>query len=761
MFSFGFLASLPAASFAEVDRDSQNPETSPTPAEVAPAEVAPVEESMRVESPLEATPDPSPADWRKMLSHSAIPPTAQSELFPEPPGLKANVDFWVDMYTKYTEKQAVIHDSEDLSVRYEVVDLSQISGRASRRYVSRQLTFRKKHYAAILSKLAKKKGECSEEEECRVAALFGGTKDPGVYSDAIDNLRSQHGLSNRFRNGLVTSGEYMDEMRGIFKSHDLPLDLLALPHVESSFNVAAYSRVGAAGIWQFMRSTGRLFLRINRVVDERRDPLAATDGAARFLKSNYSDIGSWPLTVISYNHGKNGILHAKSKYGDNVEAIIRNYRGPAFGFASRNFYTEFLAARKIMQNPEKYFGQIDLKSPMKYATVKVDGKQAARLASIHGMKAIAELNPGLNKQILRGSKPLPAGYVLRIPERGQTDVLAAAHNEPTDISDVLRPAPAMVADKVAQAGPTPTFNLRQGAAPRADDAGVPENMEIYAAKRGDTLSSIARRFGVSVEDLKDFNDLRRQRIRKGQKLFVPSRPSVHDDRRVADVAVKTVSDKPAEIKSAPKPAATSALAALSPAPALALNVAVKAASDKPDEIRSAPKPVAASLAAASPAPAPAVAVQPSDLPPMESFRLEDVDADFGVVRVKAEESLGHYANWAGITMHELLTLNGWKKNRRVNPGLAVKVSLAKVGREKFEENRLKYHQRMMTSFLASHSISGVDNRVLRSGQTIWTISDDDGAAPMWLLAMYNQDKQLDKLKPGEVIRVPIVRLKAS
>jgi len=720
--SFVFLASLPSASLAEVDRDSQNPETLRTP-----AEDAPLEESIGVESPAETVPEPSRADWRKMLSNSTIPSTAQSELFPEPPGLKSNVDFWVDMYTKYTEKQAVIHDSEDLSVRYEVVDLSLISGRASRRYVSRQLTFRKKHYAAILAKLASKNGECSEEEECRVAALFGGTKDHARYRDAIDNLRSQHGLSNRFRNGLVASGQYMDEMRGIFKSHGLPLDLLALPHVESSFNVAAYSRVGAAGIWQFMRSTGRLFLRINRVVDERRDPLAATDGAARFLKSNYSDIGSWPLTVISYNHGKNGILHAKSKYGDNVEAIIRNYRGPAFGFASRNFYTEFLAARKIMQNPEKYFGQIDLKSPMKYSTVKVDGKQAARLASIHGMKALAELNPGLNKQILRGSTPFPAGYVLRIPEKGQTEARATSHEEPTDISEVLRPAPAQVADNVAYANPPPTFNLRERAAPRADDAVVPENMQGYVAKRGDTLSSIARRFGVSVDDLKDFNDLHRRRVRKGQKLFVPSRPAAPDDRRVA---------------------------------ALALNSAVKTASEKPTEIKSAPKPVAASALAAV-SPAPAVADLPSLLPSMESLRLEDVDADVGVVRVRAEESLGHYANWAGITMRELLTLNGWTKNRRVNPGQAVKVSLAKVGREKFEENRLKHHQRIMDGFLASHSISGVNNRVLRSGQTIWNISGDDGAAPMWLLAMYNQDKQLDKLKPGEVIRVPIVHRKVS
>lgn len=736
-------------SFADVnDAAANNPENWQMPAtDVPPADNA------QAEPPTEAVQEPSPAEFREILSKSAIPSTPQSELFPEPAGIRPNVDFWVDMYTKYTGKHAVIHDAENLGIRYEVVDLSQISGRASRRYISRQLTFRKKYYASILAKLAAQNGDCLGAEECRVAALFGGTRDGSRYRDAIDNLRTQHGLSDRFRNGLITSGQYMPEMRKIFTSHKIPLDLLALPHVESSFNVAAYSRVGAAGIWQFMRSTGRHFMKINGNVDERRDPLTATDGAARFLKANYSEIGSWPLTVTSYNHGKNGMMHAKRIYGDNIEAIIRNYHGPAFGFASRNFYTEFLAARKIMQNPEKYFGVIDLKSPMRFSTVKIDGKQARGIVDNYGMKAIAELNPGLSKQILRGSKPIPNGYVLRVPAKGgAAGANIATHNGPSvAMQEVLRPAPSAVV--------APTFNMREDSPTNvtATDADIPENMDVYVAKRGDTLSSIARRFNASVEEIKDINDIHSKKVRRGQKFFVPSRRA--QDERIAATAPKTT-PRTTEIISAAKPVADERTAAVVP----------MAPPKKKTEIASASKPVSPEHAekkepetasAAKASVQGSTGDQPAPLPAMASFKMESSDADSGVVRVKAEESLGHYANWSGVTLRDILSLNGWKKNKRVNPGQPVSVPLVKVSREKFEENRYKYHQRMMNGFLASHSISGVDNRVLQKGQTIWTISGDGETTPMWLLTMYNTDKKLDKLHPGEIIRVPLVHRKVS
>ena len=132
-----------------------------------------------------------------------------------------------------------------------------------------------------------------------------------------------------------------------------------LPHVESSFNPRAYSKVGAAGLWQFMRSTGRRYMRIDGAVDDRLDPFRSTEAAAQLLAYNYRVLGTWPLALTAYNHGTAGMRRAKETLGtDDIVRIVRNYTSRTFGFASRNFYVSFLAALEIDRNPEKYFGSL-------------------------------------------------------------------------------------------------------------------------------------------------------------------------------------------------------------------------------------------------------------------------------------------------------------------------------------------------------------------------------------------------------------------
>src|SRR5262245_20063059 len=134
-------------------------------------------------------------------------------------------------------------------------------------------------------------------------------------------------------------------METIFEREGLPVALTRLPLVESCFNVRAYSKVGAAGIWQFMPSTGRYYLRIDNAVDERRDPVTATVAAATHLKGNYEVLHSWPLAITAYNYCRAGMANAVSTVGSSdIVDIIQHYHGPAFKFASRNFYAEFLAA---------------------------------------------------------------------------------------------------------------------------------------------------------------------------------------------------------------------------------------------------------------------------------------------------------------------------------------------------------------------------------------------------------------------------------
>jgi membrane-bound lytic murein transglycosylase D len=100
-------------------------------------------------------------------------------------------------------------------------------------------------------------------------------------------LRFQLGQKDRFLDGLYQSGRFLSFMEDIFKKEGMPLELTRLPFVESSFNIRARSKVGASGIWQFMRSTARLFIKLSPAIDERNDPLRATEAAARLLRYNF------------------------------------------------------------------------------------------------------------------------------------------------------------------------------------------------------------------------------------------------------------------------------------------------------------------------------------------------------------------------------------------------------------------------------------------------------------------------------------------
>ena len=200
------------------------------------------------------------------------PAWAQSDPFPHYPILQANIEFWTDIYTRYTTKQGVLHDKDDLSIVYEVIDLVHPQEPGGSR-INRQRTRQaKKKYRAILRKLALREPPANAEEQ-RVVDLLGPETTPSDFFHYSRNLRLQVGQRDYFRTGLIRSGAYLDEIKKIFRDHGLPEDLAYLPHVESSFNPKAYSKFGAAGMWQFTRSTGKQYLRVGYSVDERRDPM--------------------------------------------------------------------------------------------------------------------------------------------------------------------------------------------------------------------------------------------------------------------------------------------------------------------------------------------------------------------------------------------------------------------------------------------------------------------------------------------------------
>jgi membrane-bound lytic murein transglycosylase D len=168
-----------------------------------------------------------------------------------------------------------------------------------------------------------------------------------------------------------------------------------------------------------MRSTGKLFLTINDAVDERNDPVRATEAAAQLLKMNYESLRSWPLAVTAYNHGRKGMMRAVRKVGsENLGDVLDGYRARTFGFASGNFFAELLASIEIERNAEKYFGKLEREKPLRYVDAKIPDfirlKDLARFLKLD-RSVIRDLNPGLTQEVFDGTKLVPAGYQLRLP----------------------------------------------------------------------------------------------------------------------------------------------------------------------------------------------------------------------------------------------------------------------------------------------------------------------------------------------------------
>lgn len=412
------------------------------------------------------------------------------ETFPQPAELQPDVDFWIDVFTVYGNDEGVLHDNRHLGIVYERLAIPE---KTSRRERQRRVEKRRKALQAVLRSLASGKRDSLTAEEARVLALWPAGASNKTLSNAVGRIRFQQGLKDRFQQGLQRSGRWRDHVNKEFSALSVPIEIAALPHVESSYNPSARSSVGASGIWQFTRSTGRRFLRVDHVVDERNDPFAATRAAGRLMAYNYSITGNWPMAITAYNHGLGGVRRAMRQYGDTAYVeILRKYNGRTFGFASRNFYVAFLAAKEVDQNVQKYFPGLKAETPINYSVASLP-----TYVSVSGVtKALgttpanlAQHNPALQATVWQESKYLPKGYELRFPAGGLQQSLA----------------------KLVGSLPSDVVFSRQ----------LPDMFHRVA--RGDTLSQIAATYSTRVSTLVALNNLNSShRIRAGQQLRLPA-----------------------------------------------------------------------------------------------------------------------------------------------------------------------------------------------------------------------------------------------
>ena len=292
-----------------------------------------------------------PPDFSGQEGAIGYKPGAENGTFSVPANLRKQVEFWKEIYTKYSTYQGVIHDAEDVAKQYAVLDLSEIM-------TSKDLSAYAKD-KKVEKLIERTKKEIAEREHMTRAQER--------------NLRFQGGLRDRFIKAIYESGRYLETMEEIFRENNLPIELTRIVFVESSFNVFARSRVGASGIWQIMPYTARPYRMISKSVDLRNHPVEATKLAAKLLRNNYEMLESWPLAVTGYNHGPAGVRNMTKKYktrdlGDLVENITSRRR---FGFASQNFYTSFLAALEVEKNARTYFPQVTWAPRMDNQRVKL------------------------------------------------------------------------------------------------------------------------------------------------------------------------------------------------------------------------------------------------------------------------------------------------------------------------------------------------------------------------------------------------------
>jgi membrane-bound lytic murein transglycosylase D len=466
------------------------------------------------------------AGW---LFVAVLPLMASAENIPRPEGIQSDVNFWIRVYTEVTTNEGLLHDERNLVVVY---DTLKFGAGSSSRDRQRLVDDRRDKYVASLRRIVSSMGtetgrESLSDEDKRVLALWGPNTSAIVLKEAILRIRFQLGQADRFREGLIRSSSWDTHIAETFANQGLPPELAVLPHVESSFNAAAYSKVGAAGLWQFMRSTGRRYMRVDDAVDERLDPYRSTEAAAQLLAYNYRVLGSWPLALTAYNHGAAGMRRAKETVGsDDYVKINRTYNSRTFGFASRNFFPSFLAALTVDENPEKYFGQLERRPEQKFRELTMPAY--VRLATLERVldvdrEQLRALNPAWRPAIFSGSRLVPRGYRLRLP-------FESSEKWTAELLSARLPANELYAGQVT---------------PRT-----------HRVRRGDTLSTVAARYGMTAGRLAEMNGLsNKAQLRAGRRLQLPEQlPRALSAAATVPVAADVASASPQNATAATAPA---------------------------------------------------------------------------------------------------------------------------------------------------------------------------------------------------------------
>lgn len=302
---------------------------------------------------------------------------------------------------------------------------------------------------------------------------------------------------------------YFPLFEEILDSYQLPIELRILPVIESALNPRAVSRVGATGLWQFMYNTGRRYnLQIDSYVDARRDPIAATHAAARYLKDLYQMYGDWTLVIAAYNCGPGNVNKAirraggKRDYWDIYYFLPRETRGYVPAFIAANYAMNYAQEHRITP--------MQLTLPKTTDTIVVNGRmhlqQVAEVLEVP-LQQLRDLNPQYKHDLL----PSTTANVIRLPFE-HVGAFIDREAEIRSYKDTVFLSPQRFREPLMRKEASPSY-----AAVPGDGSAI-----RYKVRQGDVLGSIASRYKVTVQQLKLWNGISGHMIRVGQTLLIYS-----------------------------------------------------------------------------------------------------------------------------------------------------------------------------------------------------------------------------------------------
>ena len=415
---------------------------------------------------------------------------------------------------------------------------------------------------------------------------------------------------------------------------------------------------------------------------------------------------------------------------DDMGVIARKYQSRSFGFASRNFYAEFLAAKEIAQNYERYFGQINFEEPVQYKTFTLPDYVSMNDLSMCfniDKETFAEYNPAYRKPILKSQRRIPKGKIIRLPALEGVDFdslysqLAISNKYASQIKD-----------------------------------------RFYKVQRGDNLGDIAQRAGIPVISIMHLNDISNPNfIAEGQLLELPIKQQ--PEKTVTTPApVQVAQIKQEEIPGGGQKTSMASFVALDNPPAAKKTQNTNVT----DTIQY--KPV---LASVSKTENEQVVYGPQL--PERRYKASNIQSDtllisseiFEVsfetpqsdwITVQPEETIGHYAEWIGYSAQKIRNTNRIPYQGDIQVGQRIRLFFDDTSQEEFHLQRLEFHKSIQEDFFSNYDFQGVKEYSIQQGDNIWYLCQRQFQIPFWYLARFNKERNLLRLFPGDIIKVPVI-----